>query len=93
MNIKVTGIIQTIGEPEKVSEALIKTTLILKTVEERPQFYAVEFLGEKAELLKGIKANQIKTVHANLNGREWADEEGKLNYFLSLSGWKIDDYA
>lgn len=93
MNVKITGIVTRISEPIQAGENLKKVNLVIKTIEERPQVYPVEFLGDKATLLKGVKVGEIKIVSANLNGREWTKEDGETSQFVSLSGWKVDNYT
>lgn len=85
------GEITQIGEIEVYGEnGFKKRNCILKTVEERPNVYEIEFTGDKVTLLDAVNINENVKINANILGREYTNAEGKYMVFMSCRGWKIE---
>lgn len=79
------GETQLIGANDfKVREAL------LKTVEEYPNYYKVQFTGDKTELLDDFKPNDVVKMKCELKGREHTNDAGQYNVFMNLNAWQIE---
>lgn len=82
------GEVQVFGSEEK---PFLKRELILKTVEEYPNFYKVEFTQDKTNLLDGFEKGQVVKIKCNLKGREYENQEtGKYDVFMGLNAWAIE---
>ena len=94
MNVTITGLIKTIGEIETFETGLKKQFVTLKTIEEYPDVYDVDFLNDNIEKLKGFKVNKLVTVKARMTGREVSskEDENKKYRIISLNGFTIADY-
>lgn len=87
----IVGQITQIGEVQEFGEnGFKKQEAIIKTVEEFPNFYVVEFTKDKIDLLKEFKVNQNVKITCNLRGREYTSDEGKYSVFMSVNAWKIE---
>lgn len=94
MIVTITGQTEMVSDVIKYDSGFEKRLLRIKTIEDYPQFYQVEFTKDKMSLLDKIKVGQIKKVTANLRGNEFEPQEkGKeKQYFLNLTGWKVEDF-
>lgn len=87
----IVGQITQIGKVQEFGEnGFRKQELILKTVEEYPNFYTAEFTKDKIELLKDFKEGQNVKITCQLRGRDYTSDEGKYSVFMSLNAWKIE---
>jgi single-strand DNA-binding protein len=92
MTITIEGKVKKNGPSETVgTSSTTKAEVVVSTEEQYPQHIPVEFLNEKcrAELDKLEVGDHIK-IEANVQGREWVNNDGKSVYFLSLKGWKVE---
>lgn len=88
-----------IGQITQISETIpvgengfTKRELILKTIEEYPNFYCIEFHKDKGELLNNFQEGQNVKIHLNIKGREYTNPETqKYSVFHSLVGWRIEE--
>lgn len=83
--IKITGTIVALPEPQQVTEKMTKRLLVLKTDGQYPETIAVEFINDKIDLLANLRLGQSATAYVNIRGREWQSK-----YFVSLNGWKVE---
>lgn len=92
MRVTAIGVITQIGNEESFGEnGFKKKELILKTLEEYPNFYTIEFTQGNVSLLDNVEPGQNIKISANLNGREYTNPEtGKYTVFMSLRGCKIE---
>lgn len=67
-----------------------KRELILKTVEEYAQYIKIEFHKEKGALLDSFNQGDNIKVHYNLRGRKWEKEDGEVEFYNSIVGWRIE---
>lgn len=81
-----------IGEVEQVSDKLTKQTIVVEeTAGEYPQSVAVDFLNDRVDLCKDVKAWDIVEVSMNIKANAGKDDSGR--YFNSLNGWRINTIA
>lgn len=89
MEIKVevinVGVEQSFGENN-----FKKRVLICKDEGQYSQEYCIEFVQDKCNLLDDVMEGTWVTVHYNLRSRKWTNNDGQDQYFLSMSGWKIE---
>ncbi|WP_233881847.1 DUF3127 domain-containing protein [Tenacibaculum piscium] len=91
MKLTIIGQVSQIGQTVGVGENNFEIReVILKTVEEYPNFILVKFMGERVTLLNDFKVGDIVQVKANLKGREYTNDKGEYNVFMSVNGWAID---
>ena len=84
MNIK--GIVKVLEDTQEIGEKGFKKRLIVVTTQEQyPQDIAIEFTGDKTNLLDEIAEGETVDVSINIRGREY---NGK--YYTSILGWKIE---
>jgi hypothetical protein len=83
--LKLTGVLKLIEEPQKITDKLTKRTAVLTTAEKYPQDVAFEFINDAADLLDRYTAGMEATILFNVRGREY---NGK--FYTNLSGWKIE---
>lgn len=65
-------------------------SVVVKTDEQYPQSYCIEFFKDKTALLNNVKIGQQIEIQANLKGREHVNAQGEKRYFTSLQGWKVE---
>ncbi|WP_136465189.1 DUF3127 domain-containing protein [Flagellimonas onchidii] len=92
MVVNVVGAIRTVSDVQKFDSGFEKRFLTIETVEQYPQRFQIDFLGDRMEMLNKIKEGQLKKVTANLRGNEVVDENGQTRYFLNLVGFKLEDF-
>ena len=92
MKAVAVGVVQQVGVVQEIgTNGFKKRELILKTVEERPEFYCVEFHGGNVDLLNTIQQGENVKVTLNIRGREYTNpDNGNYNVFHALVGWKIE---
>lgn len=89
----IVGQISQIGEDQFFGEnGFKKRELIIKTVEEYPNIYLIEFQKDKTDLLSEFKTGQVVKVKCNLKGREYTNDKQEYNVFMSLQGWSIEEH-
>lgn len=85
-----------VGETVEVGTSNFKKRELVGMVEgEHPEHYKFEFVQDKVALLDNpiVLEGGYLTIFYNLRSRrvEKGDAKGEYNYFLSLSGWKIEE--
>ena len=88
MTYELEGSIKLIGDTASYgSKGFTKRELVVTTSADRfPQDIKVEFVKDKTELLDKYKVGQQVKVSFDIRGSEY---NGK--YFVSLTGWRIDN--
>jgi len=90
MKVTVVGQITQIGAVQEFGDnGFKKAEVIVKTVEERPNFYMVEFTYDNIDLIKKIQEGDNVKITCGLNGREYKKDD-KYSVFMSLNAWKIE---
>jgi len=89
--MEVQGKIKLIKATENVgSNGFTKREMVVTTEEQYPQHILIQFVQDKCDLLNNFQVGQDVKVGINLRGREWTNPEGKVLYFNSIVGWRID---
>ena len=86
----VVGQIIHIGEEQQITENFKKAEVWLKTVEQYPNYYKVEYANGNIELIKNLEVGQNVKIHCNLSGRLYEAQDGTQDVFMSLRGWKVE---
>lgn len=90
MKVLVIGQVTQIGAVQEYgANGFKKAEVIVKTIEERPNFYVVEFTHDNIDLLKGFNEGDNMKFTCGLNGREYKKDD-KYSVFMSLNAWKIE---
>lgn len=92
MNATAVGVVQQIGAVQELgTNGFKKREIILKTIEEYPNFYNIEFHGGNSDLLNAIELGSSVKITLKIRGREYTNPETK-NYtvFHALVGWEIE---
>jgi translation initiation factor IF-3 len=88
--MELLGTIKYLSEIQKFNSGFKKRELVIITEEQYPQNLLIEFIQEKINLLDKVKIGDKVKVAINLRGREWINPEGKIRYFNSIQGWRIE---
>tara|TARA_B100000029_G_scaffold43604_1_gene40388 strand:- start:5157 stop:5531 length:375 start_codon:yes stop_codon:yes gene_type:complete len=89
--VEVQGKIKLVGDIQEITDSFSKRELVITTMEQYPQTLCVEFVQDKMSLLDNVQEGQDVKIGINLRGREWKNPEGKIKYFTSLQGWRIEN--
>ena len=89
--MEVQGKIKLVGNVQEITDSFRKRELVIVTQEQYPQTLCVEFVQDKTDLLNDFQEGQEVKIGINLRGREWKNPEGKIKYFTSLHGWRIEN--
>lgn len=83
--------ISQIGQTQSIGENnfLIREVL-LKTIEEYPNYYKAQFTGDKTTLLDSFKPKDVVKMKCQLKGREYENKQQQLDVFMSLNAWEIE---
>lgn len=88
-SIKIKGKVVSVGDTMVKSDKFKKRELIVSTLGEYPQTFAIEFINDNEEKLDLITKDDVVEVDVNLRGRLWTNTQGDDKCFISLVGWKI----
>jgi len=88
--MEVKGTIKRIGEEQVITDSFKKRVLHITTGDKYPQIVELQAAQDKCDLLNGLEVDQEVTVHFNLRGREWQNNEGVAKVFNTLDLWKIE---
>ena len=92
MKGKIIGAISQIGKTEIHGEnGFRKREVILKTVEEFPNTYLIEFTQDNVDLLDAFSVGQNVVVKCQVTGRDYTNNEGKYMVFTTIRGWEIEE--
>ena len=89
--MEVQGKIKLVGDIQEITDSFRKRELIIVTQEHYPQTLCIEFVQDKMSLLDDFQEGEEVKIGINLRGREWKNPEGKIKYFTSLQGWRIEN--
>lgn len=74
----------------QVSEKFKKREFVVEVPGQYPEVIKCELKQDKVNLLDGVQMDSDVTVHFNLTGRKWTNQEGKTSYFVTVDVWKIE---
>lgn len=92
MSNKLTGVVYSVGDTQRVSEKFSKRDLVLLDESGKyPQHICIQFTQDKCDLLDSFGEGQEVEVSYNLSGRLWLNPKTDVEQcFNTLSGWKIE---
>lgn len=88
--MELQGTVKKLFETQTFASGFQKRELILLTQEQYPQPISIEFLSDKINLLDNVKEGDSVKVGINIRGREWANPQGEVKYFNSITGWRLE---
>lgn len=88
MTIK--GKVKKVYNEETFGSGFRKKDIVVTTQEKYPQDIIVEFVQDKVDSLEGINVGDNIEVSFNIRGREWESPDGKIKYFNTIQGWKVE---
>ena len=87
----IIGQIYQVGESQVFGQnSFQKRELILKTVEEYPQFIKIEFHQGNCTLPDLFEEGQNVKISYNLKGRMYEKDDTSIEFYNSIVGWKIE---
>ena len=85
------GIVSQIGKVEIFGEnGFKKQEVIVKTVEEYPNFYKVEFTQGNTALTENLEVDKSCKLTVNVRGREYTNDSGEYTVFMAINCWKVE---
>ena len=89
-NLKINGMVHTIGSEQMISDKFKKRELIIETSGQYPQHIVIQFSNEKCELMNNLKIGDSVEIAINIRGRLWNDPKtGSTRCFNTLDAWSI----
>lgn len=91
-NLSVVGLVHEVGETQQVTDTFKKRELILKIVDENPQFeeyVKFEATNDRTSIFDKVRVGDSVSVDFNLRGRPWTNKDGVTSYFNSLVAWRV----
>jgi hypothetical protein len=88
--MELQGTVKKLFETQTFASGFQKREMVLLTQEQYPQPINIEFLSEKINLLDNVKEGDSVKVGINIRGREWANPQGEVKYFNSITGWRLE---
>lgn len=89
--MEIQGRIKQIFATETVGQnGFQKRDLVITTDGQYPQDIIIQFAQGNCALLDNLQIGQIVKIHFNLQGRECTSPQGKVKYFNTVVGWKIE---
>lgn len=87
-----TGTLREIGELKLVgASGKPKRDLIVEIGGKWPQLVSFELYGDAVDkIIPTVAVGDIVAVKFDLRGRRYVKEGGKVNYFNSLSAWRVE---
>ncbi|WP_185864507.1 DUF3127 domain-containing protein [Blattabacterium cuenoti] len=91
--MEIIGKIKKLFQIQKFDSGFKKREVVITTEEPYPQNLLIEFIQDKVDLLENLRQNDKIKIYINIRGREWTNPEGKIKYFNSIQGWKIEEIS
>lgn len=86
----VVGEITQISAEIKVSDKFSKKEVILRTVEQYPNHFKIEFINGNMAILDNWEPGLNVKISCNLRGRLYQSEDKPSDVFMSLVAWKLE---
>lgn len=86
----VTGVLYKKHPQEVKSEKFTVQNIIIKTVEEYPQYLQIQASNKAITKLEGAKEGDSLKVDVNVQGRLWTGADGVEKCFNTLSLWNCE---
>lgn len=88
--MEVTGQVYKVMDIQEFESGFRKRELVLTTDEQYPQTLLIEFVQDRVNLLNNVQVSDRVKVSINLRGREWKAPDGRIRYFNTIQGWRIE---
>jgi hypothetical protein len=91
--MKITGSVKQIGDTASFgANGFQKREVVISTVEQYPQHILIELHQDNVDLIDLYKIGDNVSVSFNVRGREWTNDQGKISYYNSIVGWRIEKF-
>ena len=87
------GVVKQVSEIQVISDKFKKRTIWITTDGDYPQTLEFQAANDKCDLLNNLEEGQQVTIHFNLRGRMWTNNEGLEKVFNTLDLWKVESEA
>lgn len=89
MSYTVEGRVDTIQQEQTFGSGFKKRTLWIETIEQYPQFIAIDFTRDNTSLLDSFRQGDEVSVSFNVGGRKYTKEGEPAKVFNSITGYRI----
>lgn len=90
MNTTVTGVLQSIGEEQTISDKFKKREIVIEESDTKfPNIVMLELTQDRTDMIDAYKVGEVITVEANVRCRQWTNPQDEVKHFVSLNVWKI----
>lgn len=88
--MEVKGKVKVVNSTVVISEKFAKREFVITDESMYPQDILFQLTQDKVSLADPLTLGQEVTVHYNLRGKEYVNQQGEVKYFNTLDCWKID---
>lgn len=86
----ISGVVHYIGETVTRGKDFQVRTLVIETTDPKyPQLIPIEFTGKNIDKPDAVSVGDEVSCTVNIRGREWTGKSPR-QFFVSLSGWKLE---
>ena len=88
MSYKVEAVVTDIFPTDKITDRFSKRVIWIKTDEQYPQVWEVQFTNQNIDLLDNINVNDKVEIQFGIQGKK-SDKNGNVRIFNSINGFGI----
>ena len=88
MSYKVEAVVTDIFPTDKITDRFSKRVIWIKTDEQYPQVWEVQFVNQNIDLLDNIEVNDRVEIQFGIQGKK-SDRNGNERIFNSINGFGI----
>ena len=88
MSYKVEAVVTDIFPTDKITDRFSKRVIWIKTDEQYPQVWEVQFVNQNIDLLDNIEVNDRVEIQFGIQGKK-SDKNGNERIFNSINGFGI----
>lgn len=85
----ISGIVYKVMYQQVISPKFSKREIVIKTLDDNPQLYPIQFTNNNIPKLDGVKVGDNVSVTCSIKGREWIDNSNQSKFFLTIDGHSI----
>ena len=91
MSLSIKGKLKAVMNEEQVTDKFKKREFVVTVyhTDKYPQDVKFQLSQDRTDLIDAHFVGDVIDVHFNLRGKEFTNQEGKVNYFMNLEAWKI----
>lgn len=93
MSLQITGELYKVFPAEQKTESFTSREFVIRTDGQYPQYVKFQLTQDRTGLIDLYREGQEITVHFDLRGRPWTNQEGKEVYFTILNAWRLEGQA